>query len=261
MNPFDLPVEQFEVFVLIMIRCLAILAALPVIGNKNVPLMVKTGFAVTTAILVFPSVDTERLRIPSSSLALVLAILGEIAIGLFIGYMANLVFVAIQVAGQFMGYQMGFAIVSIIDPQTSNRLSIIALFENLFAILLFFALNIHHVLLQAMSDSFQLIPLLGSHYPLGLMKQLVESTGALFTVAIKVGAPIMAVLLFTNVSMGVIARTVPQMNVFIVAFPIQIGVGLIVLGLTLPMTAEFLKNSFFTMGQEINIMLRMMRSG
>ncbi len=261
MNPFLLPVKEFEVLVLILIRVLAVLATLPVIGNKSVPAMLKVGLALCLAILIFPNVKTENLHVPGDTIPLLLGILGEIGIGLFIGFMSNLVFISAQVAGQFIGYQMGFGIVSVVDPQTQSQLSIIALLVNLFAILLFLSLNIHHILLRAMAESFQLIPLLGGHYPLALMKQLVQNSGDLFVVAVRLGAPIMAVLLFTNVSMGAIARAVPQMNIFIVAFPIQIGVGLIMLGLSLPLMIGLLQTSFFSLEQEIGILLRLIGNG
>ncbi len=261
MNPIDLPFEQFQYFVLILIRVAAIIMTLPVIGSRNAPMMVKVGFALLTSILVFPRVQTASIPVPQENVTLILAILREIGIGLLIGYFARLIFAAFQVAGQLIGYQMGFAIVSVFDPQSSAQLSIMAYFENLLAMLLFLSLNIHHVLLRGLADSFQLIPLLGGHYPQSIMDQLVRNSAELFVLAIKIGAPVMAALLFTNVAMGVIARTVPQMNIFIVSFPFQIGCGLIVLGLSLPLTVKIFEHSFITLEQDIQNLFRMIQMG
>ncbi|NOY52956.1 MAG: flagellar type III secretion system protein FliR [Deltaproteobacteria bacterium] len=261
MNPLDLSFGQFQYFVLILVRVSAIIMTLPVLGSRNVPVMVKAGFALLTSILVFPTVRTSGVIVPQENLTLILAILREIGIGLLIGYLARLLFAGFQVAGQMIGYQMGFAIVSVFDPQSSSQLSIMAYFENLLALLLFLSLNLHHVLLRGLAESFQLIPLLGAHYPLAIMQQLVRNTGDLFVLAVKIGAPVMAALLFTNVAMGLIARTVPQMNIFIVSFPFQIGCGLIVLGLSLPLTVKIFEHSFVTLEQNLQHLFRMIRMG
>jgi len=261
MNPLQLPTREFIGFVLILVRVGAILMGLPVLGNRSVPMMVKAGMSLLLAMVVFPSVDLRGVPIPKDNFPLVLALMSEIGIGLLIGYLARLVFSGIQVAGQLIGYQMGFGIVSILDPQTSSQLSIIAVFENMLALLLFLSLNIHHVLIQAIAESFRLIPLMGGHYPIGIMEKLVRKTADLFVISVKIGAPVMAVLLFINLSMGMSARTVPQMNVFIVAFPVQIGAGLIMLGLSLPVSLKLFQQSFVMLEHDVGVILRLIRVG
>ncbi len=258
MNPLSLPIEQFECFVLILIRVLAIVLVLPVVSGRQVPMPVKLGLALALALVVTPTVDTAGATLPRNGLMLLLAIVKEIGIGLLIGFLGQLVLAGIQVAGQLIGYQMGFGIVSVMDPQGSQQLSIIAIFEHLLAMFLFFVFNVHHLLIQALAESFRLIPLLQGRYPLSVMEQLVRNSAALFVTAIQVGAPVMAVLLFVNLSMGLIAKTVPQMNVFIVAFPVQIGVGLVMLGLSLPVTAGMFQRIFATLGRDVGVLLRLM---
>jgi flagellar biosynthetic protein FliR len=261
MNPLKLPIEQFEVFVLVLIRTMAIVMSLPAFGSKTVPTIVKAGLCMAISMLIFPTIVFNGFSLPHETLSLMLIILREIGIGLLIGYLAHLVFAGIHVGGQMIGYQMGFGVVNVLDPQSNSQLSIIAVFQNLMAMLLFLALNVHHILIQSIADSFQLIPLAAGQYPLAIMGQLVEAAGELFLVAIKIGAPMMAVLLFTNVSMGVIAKTVPQMNVFIVAFPLQIGVGLIMLGLSLPMTMKLFQGIFHSLEGQIGTLLHLIRVG
>lgn len=261
MNPIDLPFEQFQYFILILIRIAAFIMTLPVIGGRNVPFMAKIGLALLMSMLVFPRVETAAIPVPQENVTLVLAILREIGIGVLIGFFVRLIFAGVQVAGQLIGYQMGFSIVSVFDPQSSSRLSIMAYFENLMALLLFLSLNIHHMLFRELVECFQLIPLLGGHYPRAIMYLLVRNTGELFVLAVKIGAPVMAALLFTNVAMGVIARTVPQMNIFIVSFPIQIGCGLIVLGLSLPLTVKIFEHSFVVLQQDLRDLFRMIQVG
>ncbi len=258
MNPLSMPFVQFECFVLILIRVLAIVLVLPVVSGRQVPIPVKLGFSLALALVVYPAVGTVGIAVPRSGLALLVALLREIGIGLLIGFLGQLVFAGIQVAGQLIGYQMGFGIVSVMDPQGSQQISIIAIFEHLLAMFLFFVFNVHHLMIQAVAESFRLIPLLQGRYPLSVMEQLLRNSASLFVTAIQIGAPVMAVLLFANLSMGLISRTVPQMNVFIVAFPLQIGVGLLMLGLSLPVTAGMFHRIFATLGRDVGILLRMM---
>lgn len=260
MNPLQLPLHQFETFIFVLIRVTATFMALPAFGSKTVPAMVKVGLSVLLTILVFPTLTLAPHPLSHQTLPLILAVLWEIGIGLLIGYMVQLIFAGIQVAGQMTGYQMGFGVVNVLDPQSNSQLSIIALFQNLLAILLFLALNVHHMVIGAMAESFHMIQPGAGHYPPALMEQLMGAAGELFVVAIKIGAPMMAVLLFANMGMGLIAKTVPQMNVFIVAFPLQIGVGLIMLGLSLPTTVRILQGIFYSLEGEIGRVLYLIAS-
>ncbi|MDX1762844.1 MAG: flagellar biosynthetic protein FliR [bacterium] len=260
MNPLQLPLHEFQSFIFVLIRITAMFMALPAFGSKTVPPLVKIGLSMLLTILIFPTLQVEPLPLFHKTIPLVLAVLWEIGIGLLIGYLVQLIFAGIQVAGQMTGYQMGFGVVNVLDPQSNSQLSIIALFQNLLAMLLFLALNVHHRVMGAIAESFRYIAPGAGHYPPALVEQVIGATGALFVVAIKIGAPMMAVLLFTNIGMGMIAKTVPQMNVFIVAFPLQIGVGLIMLGLSLPTTIRLLQGIFSSLEGDIGRLILLIAS-
>jgi len=260
MTFFDVPVQRFEVLVLVFVRILAVITALPLLGTRAVPMPARAGLSLAMALLLFPQAAVSGPSLPRDLPHLLLGLVGEVGIGLLLGFLVQLVFAGVQVMGQYVGYQMGLGIVSVIDPQTSAQLSVVAIFENLVALLLFLALNVHHMVLAAAAKSFEVIPLLGAAYPLELMRLLVTESGRIFTLALRLGAPVAAVLVFTNAAMGLMARAVPQMNVFIVAFPVQIGVGLVMLGLGLPMTVELLRSAFAHAGGDLNLVLRWMGS-
>jgi flagellar biosynthetic protein FliR len=126
----------------------------------------------------------------------------------------------------------------------------------LFALLVFITVNAHHRLVQALADSYQLLPPLGFRISGSLIEQLVDIGGSMFVIAIKLGAPIIAVLLLTSVAFGLIARTVPQMNVFFVAMPFKIGVGLFFIGVCLPYFSSFLKLIFSKMSGTIMLLIK-----
>jgi flagellar biosynthetic protein FliR len=248
--------EQIEAFVLIFLRVTAIIVVIPILGNRTVPLRVKGGLSIIIAFLILPFV-----HYPAASydvITLVLKMLGEVLIGIIIGLTGRLLFAGIQLAGQLVGFQMGFAIVNVVDPVSSSQVSIIAQLQYLLAALIFFAVNGHHVFLYAIAESYNIIPPLDFNFSGPLMDSLLSLSRDIFIVAVKTGAPIMTILLLTSVGLGLIARTVPQINIFIVGFPLKIGIGLIGIGLTLPIFVRIVGTLFVTVEGKIKLLMQLM---
>jgi flagellar biosynthetic protein FliR len=218
---------------------------------------VKAGLSVVLAMIIFPLVGFKEVYLTNVS-SLVSAMAGEILIGVIIGFTARLLFAAVQLAGQLIGFQMGFGIVNVIDPQTSTQISIIAQFQNLITLLVFLAINAHYWFILAVASSFELIPPLEFCFSNSLMEAIVSLSCDMFMVAAKIAAPVIAVLLFTSVALGLIARTVPQMNIFIVGFPLKIAIGLFGVGFSLPLLSYMLRNLFRGMGEDIITLMKLM---
>jgi flagellar biosynthetic protein FliR len=255
---FNLPLVQLQTFFLIFLRVGAIMLAIPLFDSRSLPPLVKVGLALAVSVLLFPLVKSGPQVVLDDALFFGLRIAGEIATGVIIGLAVKLVFTGIQMAGQIAGFQMGFAIANIMDPATSDQIPILSQFNNLIAVLIFFAINAHHWFLRALVESYTLIPIFEFSFNGMIVKQLVALTGSMFIIAIKIGAPVIAALLLTNVTFGLIARTVPQMHVFIVAMPVKSVVGLLFLGFSLPYVAELLKTIFSDLGTNILLLLRAM---
>ncbi|MDD5167384.1 MAG: flagellar biosynthetic protein FliR, partial [Syntrophales bacterium] len=145
---------------------------------------------------------------------------------------------------ELIGMQMGFSIANVIDPMSSDQFSIISEFLYIVALIVFLDVDGHHIYIAAMSESFKTVPMLGIHIGGGLAREMLLMTQAVFVTSIKISAPVMAVLLFINVGLGIVARTVPQVNVFIVGFPLQVGAGLVFIGLSMPLLISFLSWDF-----------------
>ena len=231
---FNFPLLKIDLIVFILIRISWIFITTPFLGSKALPVKTKIGFALILAFIIYPFLKDEILYLPDSLLIFSLVIFKELIIGFVIGFSLRLVFSGIQLAGQLVGFQMGFAIVNVFDPIAGGQVSIISKWQFLFAILIFLSLDIHHLLIYALMDSFFLIPICKVNFSSSLSKEILNMGGAVFTSAIKIGAPIIAILFFTSICLGLIARTVPQINIFIVGFPIKIAIGLIGLGISLP---------------------------
>ena len=171
---------------------------------------------------------------PRSVFELATFLMADVTIGLGIAFIARLIFGAVQVAGTVVDFQMGFGVVNVIDPQTDTQVSVTAQFHNILAILIFLVTDAHHFIIQAIVDSFFIINPAEVDFTGITPEYMLHLFSGTFTTAVKIAAPIMAILFFLSVGLGLVARTVPQMNVFIVGFPLQIGVGLVMVGLSMP---------------------------
>lgn len=257
MNLFSVPLPQVQAAVLVFIRIGAILVTAPLFGSRNVPLQLKAGLSLVLAMAVFPVIGVQGVYLANVS-SLLSAMVGEVLIGVIIGFTARLIFAAVQLAGQLVGFQMGFGIVNVLDPQTSTQFSIIAQFQNVLALLIFIAVNAHYWFILAVTSSFELIPPLKFCFTDSLMEAIVALSCNMFVIAAKIAAPTMAALFFSSVALGLVARTVPQMNIFIVGFPLKIAIGLLGVGLSLPLFSYMLKNLFQKMGEDIMVLMKLM---
>jgi flagellar biosynthetic protein FliR len=177
---------------------------------------------------------------------------------MIIGLGARIIFSAVELAGHVIGFQMGLGVVGVIDPFSQSQSSLLAQFQNILAMMLFFVFNIHHIFLAAVANSYQLVPISGFTLSGPLLKILMSMAANMFVLCIKIGAPIMAVNLFVSVGLGIVARTVPQINVFIVGFPLKIGVGLLTLGISLPFLGTAIRTAFTSIGPHVDALLRAM---
>ena len=252
------PLDQIILFLFVLVRVGAILFVVPFFASRNMPMLLKVSLAVAVAWLLFPQLDATPPDPFKSPAGLVLGVMSEIAIGLIIGIIVQLMFAGIQLAGQMAGFQMGFAIANVVDPASSLQIPLLSQFLNVFALLIFLSLNIHYYFIKALVDSFELIPMWGAHFEENLFHLIVQIVTGAFVIAVKVGAPVMVALLLTSVALGLMARTVPQMQIFIVAMPLKILLGLLFLGFSLPFCADFLKTAFASMGNTILGLIRIL---
>ena len=236
---------QFTAYALMLVRVSVIFLSAPVLGNTRIPSQVKVALAMVITLLLYLSLHGGQLSrpAPANVFALASATAGEVFVGLLLGYSAYLLFTGIQMAGQVIDIQVGFGLVNVIDPAGGSTVSILGQFYYMVAMLFFLAINGHHMLIKALGDSFQLLPVgtVGWFDKAAQAGPLLgEFFSKLFIIAFQVAAPSIAVLFLTNLSMGLLSRTLPAMNVFIVGMPMNVMVGLIVTILSLKMLGSVL---------------------
>ncbi|MFQ6114846.1 MAG: flagellar biosynthetic protein FliR [bacterium] len=256
------PFERISVFLLILFRISAFLLSAPIFGSAYVPARAKIGLSLALSVILLPIVEKGNFSPPKELLTYGIVVFREVMVGVIIGYSARLVFAGIDFAGQVIGLQMGFGIANIIDPKYETQISVIAQFQGLVAILIFLCINGHHWLLQALAKSFETIPLSGfAVSPLGrpllfayseeAVAILLKMSSDIFVVAFKIGAPVIVALFLTNVTLGVLTKAVPRMNVFFMSFPLTIIIGLLSLAASLQVLGYLLPKLFHQMQNDI----------
>lgn len=246
-------------FILIFSRVLSMLLSIPVLGAKNVPKVYKIGLGFFITLILINVVKIDSNFVPGDISVMVLGIGGEFLIGFIIGILAKLIFTAVDIAGEIMGYQMGFSIVNVIDPQTSSQVPIVGTFQSILCTLIFLSINGHHYFLAALAESFNIIPPLRFGLSGDLLNGIVKFLGMIFVLAVKIGAPVMVALLITNVAMSIVSKTMPQMNIMAVGFPITITVGLVIMIISLPLLAFLIEKVFTDMQGNMFDILNVMR--
>lgn len=233
MDWLNVNVLYFQYFILVLTRMLSMIALAPLIGSTVVPVHGKIGLSLCMSMIIFPIAARNFPPIPADMILFFGMMVKEFAVGALLGLMGAILFSAVQLSGQIFGVQLGFGIVNVIDPMSDDQISLLGQFEFLIAILLFMSVNGHHVLISAIMNSYKYIPMNGFRMSAPLNDQIMGLLGKMFVIAYKVGFPMIASVFILNAAMGVIARTVPQMNVFIVGLPLNIYVGLSIMAVSI----------------------------
>ncbi|MBM7716465.1 flagellar biosynthetic protein FliR [Siminovitchia sp. FSL H7-0308] len=253
-------ITRFSVFLLVFVRVSAFFVTMPLFSYRTLPSLFRIGLAFFVSVLMYASVYQGTIDINA---AYFLLMLKEAAVGLFIGFIAYMVLTSIQVAGNFIDFQMGFAIANIIDPQTGVQSPLIGQYLYIFSLLLLLAVDGHHMLLNGIFYSYQFIPLDQASFGFAnanLAEYIAKSFSMLFLIAFQISVPVVAVLFLVDVALGIVARTVPQMNVFVVGFPIKIAVSFIVLFIVMGVIFGVIQQLFETMGQVMRDVMEMLGS-
>lgn len=245
----DLQLHLNHVF-LVFTRTAGILAGTPVLSGRTVPTVVKIWVTLTVALCLAPIVSLER-PVPTHWTDLVQAIVQEALIGISIGFVVLLFFLVMQMAGTFIDLPIGFRMAEILSPQVDARSAPLGQLYYLVAVLILLATDGYQWIFRAIAESFELLPLLTP--PSGVWASMADGLGRLiyqlFKISLQIAFPVMAAIFVADVLSGIIARAVPQINIFILGFPIKIVLGLLMVFFTLPYFAGLLRGVFEFMGR------------
>ena len=223
-------IPKITIFLLIMARLTAFIVTVPFFSYRTIPSQAKIAIPVVLAWTMYYTLSADVAIAFDGTY--ILYVLKEVMVGLMLGLMAQLIMAAVQIAGGLIDFQMGFAIANVIDPQTGAQSPITGQLFNILALLTLLAIDGHHLLLDGIYYSYQYIALddLALHtgdesYAWFMFK--VMST--MFAIAFQMSAPVIAALFLVTLALGIVGKTVPQMNIFVVGFPIKIMAGFILM--------------------------------
>jgi flagellar biosynthetic protein FliR len=232
---------DFYNWFLVFVRMGAFMLALPFFSAVNFPATMRVALAALAALLLAPQLPAFAIS-HLDLLTLVGLLAREIAIGLLFGFFARMVFFAADIAGVIIANELGLNMGSLMDPTSGQSEAVPGLILFFLATITMLSLNLHHGLLLGFAKSFEVLPLGGGHLSSALFETIVARVSQIFVIALQISAPVMAVSFCITVFFSVMARAVPQMNVFAESFGIRIAGGLIVFGFTLQITAQYIVN-------------------
>lgn len=254
----NIPIDRFQAFLICAARVASLLGSLPIFSGGQVPMKVRAGLALTFSLLLFPVIEPFLPPVDFSLLALGVLMANEAILGLMLGFMSRLIFAAVEFGGTVIGYQMGFAAANVFDPQNQQQTSLIAQFQNILAILIFLSLDIHHIFLRAIVDSYQVLPPGGLDFSGEAVPFLFGLAGNIFILGIKFSAPVLAVLLLSGLVLGILSRIFPQLNVFMLSFPLNIGLAFLCISLTLGLSTALLGREFNGLWEQFQQLFRLL---
>ena len=257
-NLLPLIQDYIPLFGVILIRVAGIVVAIPAFSSRSVPLHVRIGLLIGFTVILFPIVSDQVRPLSLSWPQVVPLLFTEFMVGMVLGFAISFVMNAFIIAGELIGIQMGINLISALDPVAGGQVPILGQFMGLLGMLIFLAIDGHHMMFEALVASFQLVPPMHVHFSGFLVESVLKLGLGMFVLALKVGAPVMIAVFIVTLAMGILGRTLPQLNVMLNNVPMTIGVGLLVLGLSLPLFGSLAESNLRGIGPTLQGLLSIM---
>ncbi|EQA47096.1 flagellar biosynthetic protein FliR [Leptospira broomii serovar Hurstbridge str. 5399] len=251
-------VGNFQVFLLILARIVGLLSVAPVFSFVSITFAQRISLGFLIAVILFPVSAGFVPPIPGNMVDYGLVAIGEVLIGILMGFLISLVFASFQMAGEFFNVQLGFGYAEILDPISQTSLPVISTLKNMLGMLLFLTLGAYRFLFESLAYSFEKIQILKLVPEIqdGLYRAMEGAVGAMFLVAFKISLPVLGVLFLVTVSEALMGKAAPQLNILQLSFPIKIAIGLIVLILIVPFIVSQMDSAFQLSFEKVNLLLK-----
>jgi flagellar biosynthesis protein FliR len=247
----EIYVQQFLLFLVIFARITALVVVAPVFGHKSIPVQVKAGLGTLLTFILYPMISQHPVVVDLELIPFFILVIREVMVGVLLGFGLGILFSGIQYAGELISFSIGLSVATMFSSDDNQQTPVIGEFMSLFAMLIFLLLNGHHFVLEALRLTYGAVPIGTFGFSQPLFERFVTLGSMMFVVAVKISAPVMVAEFLTNVGLSIMARVMPQMNVFVVSFPLSIGVGLVVLFSSAPFMVFIFKK--LLLGFEDNI--------
>lgn len=249
---YDLAIK----FLLIFVRVGAFFIVMPVFGGTNTPRMVKIGLSFLLALLLLPLVTAPSLPETGGLISFALVVIKETIVGIMMGLVCVFILQSIAIAGQLFDMHIGFMMTNFFDPTSGSLVTLLSKFLYLLAITLFLNMNGHHMVITGLFKSFQMVPLAGAVFKGDTALLLIRFFAGMFTMAVQICLPVIAVAMIIDVALGIVGKTAPQLNVFMLGFAIKIGMGMATLIVMLPLLGTVFHSIFRMMEKDLYTLLK-----
>lgn len=243
-------------FFLLLARIGGLMIFAPFFGSGAVVPVIRVMLALSFSVALFPLVQ-DRLPQADDFGSFFLVLCGELMVGMLLGLVGRLFMASLEIAGQIMGFQMGFAVIKVIDPQTNSESPVMSILQNVVGILIFLSINGHHWFVRAVVDSYQII---GKEISLNSSMEvlIIHAAGEMFVLGMKIAAPIVVVLLIVDVLLGIVGRAAPQLHILVVGLPAKSLMGFTFMAATFHTSIPYLGRHFGRLQEQLYACLEAM---
>lgn len=251
---------QIEVFFFILARIIGVFIQAPIFNSRSFPASAKIGLAVWISLGLW-FVTPVNPVMPANLGSFLLTLAAEVALGFAIGFICNMLFIAIQSAGEIIDMQMGLSVATALDPIFGAVISVVGRLTFFVALIIFLTLNGHHLLLSAFHQSFSVLPAgkIADFTSFNLMNQIIALGTALWMTAFKLAGPVLLLIFISDFTFGIVSRVAPQVNVFMLGFQVKPLLGLFGISLMLPLVVRYISKLIEIMGEQIVQLLAILK--
>ena len=229
------PEGQIIAFALVFLRLIAFVVTMPVFGTSTVPVPVKVLLSVILSMIIFPTISFKNVDLIKIDDVIIFLSIRELFVGIALGFLMRMFFFAITVAGEVTSISIGLASASIFNPAMGTQSNVVEQWQTMLATLFFFAINGHHMFIEGMAQSFEIAPVAAVSVNAFSFASIAQIVQDVFLTGLKISGPVLIAIFLANISMGIIGRAVPQINVLVTSMPVTLLLGMAVLILTTPL--------------------------
>lgn len=233
---------DFIIVFLIFVRISTALIASPVFGSRSVPALPKIFLSLVIAYVVYLTIDRNAIASVPSGWMLVILSFKEAITGLIIGFMLQFVFWGVSYAGTLIGFDMGLTMAEVFNPSSDESGNVVGEFLYYGALMIFFLINGHHYIISSIKHSFSVVPLGKFVISKPVFDLIIIYSASVFIIAVKIASPIIVSFFLVHIGEGIVARIIPQMQVFFVTQPLKVGIGVAMLAAITPLYLYVIKN-------------------
>lgn len=259
MDIFAFTPATFMSFLLTLLRVSLVMFLLPFWGGDYIPVLVKAALCLVLTMALWPHLSFPGELFPAHPLGIFTMILAELVLGLVLGLCVNFVFAGIQTGGEIMGFQMGFTMMTLADPASGAQVSITSTILHMVTLVVFLAMDGHLHLLRALAESFAFIPPGGLRITGPLTGDVLQFSGTMFSLAVRIAAPVMVALLMVELTLALMGRAAPQMNLLTLGFPAKIAVGFFFMSILFSTLSLHMEDIIIGLGPMFDDIMRLAR--